>query len=149
MCVGAVAIVIAVSSGFYFKSKWAIGLAIPLIAIGIIQIAVGWSVYRQADKQRTNAFYAYDLDPAFLRDSEVPRMQKVMTNFKYYRYSEMIFVLVGLFLVIFMSKEGSFSIWNGLGWGLAVQGLVLLLLDYFAEKRGNIYLSDLMNWLAR
>jgi hypothetical protein len=149
ICIGAIAIGAALTSGLYFKSKWTMGLAIPLITVGIIQIAVGLSVYRQADKQRTNAVYAYDLDPAFIRDSEVPRMKKVVTNFKYYRYAEWAFVLIGIGLVAFVSTQSSHSMWNGIGWGLAAQGLVLLVLDYFAEKRGNIYLANLINWLAR
>lgn len=149
MVVGAVAIVAALALWLLVKSQWAIGLTIPLLILAVVEITVGWSVYRNADRQRTDVVYAMDLDPAAIRDKEVPRMNTVMRNFVIYRYAELVALLIGVGLVAMGYRQDNLTWWYGLGIGLSVQALILLLLDFFAEKRGSKYLEGLLEWIQR
>jgi hypothetical protein len=147
--IGILACGVALSLNFWHKSKWSMGIAIPLVLLALVQIAVGLSVYRKSDKMRTDAVYAYDLDPAFLKNIELPRMNKVMANFKWYKTAEIMCFAIGLCLLFFLSPNPEWSFWKGLGWGLIAQSFILLVLDFFAERRGNQYVEDLVNWLNR
>jgi hypothetical protein len=149
MIVGAAAIVTALGFWLYLKTQWAIGFVIPLVLLGIVQITVGWTVYKNSDRQRTDVIYAMDLDPASIRDKEVPRMQKVMHNFLIYRYAEIFFCALGIVLVALGCYKGVHYWWNGLGLGLMIQSIILLVLDFFAEKRGVHYLNDLIAWVQQ
>ncbi len=149
MVVGALAILAALAVWLSLKSQWSIGLCIPLVALAAVQLAVGWAVYSSADRQRTDVVYAMDLDPAAIREKEIPRMQKVMRNFQIYRYTELACVILGAVLMWKCSFNGSLAFWNGIGCGLSAQALILLVLDFFAEKRGGQYLQSLLNWTQR
>ena len=113
-----------------------IGLALPLLAVGIIQIIVGTTVTRRTDQQLDDLEQLLVNDPAEFRQTETSRMATVMRNFVAYRWAEVAFVLVGAIL-LFWQREFVFS--RGLGFGLLGQGAVMLIADYFAEKRGHIY----------
>lgn len=112
------------------------GLAIPFVIIGIIQVFVGATVARRSD------FQAFDLqkmlgnDPEEFMQLESPRMGKVMRNFVLIRRVEVAFIVSGIAL-IFLNLELVFSM--GLGIGLCLQGAILLVFDYFAEKRAEKY----------
>lgn len=149
MVVGAVAIIAALTVWCTLKSQWAIGIAIPLVFLAVVQIAVGWSVFKSADRQRTDVVYAMDLDPAAIRDKEIPRMQMVMRNFVIYRYAEWVVLVIGGGLLVAGYRLESTAWWYGLGLGLSLQALILLVLDFFAEKRGTQYLEGLLEWMQR
>jgi hypothetical protein len=71
---------------------------------------------------------------------EIPRMHKVMKNFVVYRNTEIAIILIGIFIYFAFAQ---FEFWKGLGLALFIQASVVLMLDYFAEKRGYIYLDYL------
>jgi hypothetical protein len=75
-----------------------------------------------------------------IKRAEIPRMEKVMQNFKIYRYVEMIFIVIG---IVFMYGFRQNLLWNGIGLGLFIQSSIVLILDFFAERRGEIYLDYL------
>jgi hypothetical protein len=146
---GAAACLAAGIVGLYLKSKWSMGLAIPLVVIGIVQIAVGAHVLRSADKLRTDVVYAFDLDPNYLRNQEVPRMTKVMNNFGYYKYVEGSIFILSLVIIGLCSSVHSNNLYNGLAWGLWIQSSILLVFDLLAAKRAGDYLESIQHWLHR
>jgi hypothetical protein len=146
LVVGVLAMATAVILSLWLKSKWSFGFAIPLIIIAAVQIAVGWTVYSHSDRLRTDVVYAMDLDPAFIKNTEIPRMQKVMRNFSKYRFLELLVACVGIVLILLFSKSASVDYAHGIGCGLLLQALLLLLLDFFAERRAAAYLQQLIAW---
>ena len=78
--------------------------------------------------------------PLVLVSFEIPRMHKVMQNFVIYRYAEIAMILLGILVYFVFAK---FEFWSGLGLALFIQASILLILDYFAERRGFVYLKYL------
>ncbi len=125
------------------------GLAMPLVLIGIAQLAVGAHVMRSADKLRTDAVYAFDLDPNYLRNQEVPRMTRVTKNFVYYTYLEIGIFIMGVVIMWISPSLNANNLWNGLAWGMCIQAFILLVFDFLAAKRAETYLESIQNWLQR
>lgn len=140
---GCAAILLAAGLLYYLRTSYAKGMAIPLIAIALIQITVGYVVYRKSDGQRTDMVYALDMDPGRLKSEEIPRMEIVMRNFVYYRWVEIILLASGLLLCWIFYAKTEHSFYIGIGAGLALQSLIMLIADGFAEYRGRIYLDGL------
>lgn len=146
LIVGILALILAVIFFFFVKSHPAFykGAAWPLLIVGLIQIAVGYSVYSRSDQQRIDVSYKMGLEPAvFIKQEEGPRMKKVMLNFVYYRYVEMALAIAGLILIFLFRSRPEKEFWLGLGITLAIQALLMLGADYFAEKRGGEYVKEI------
>ena len=75
-----------------------------------------------------------------IQTEEIPRMEKVMRNFVIFRFTEITLIIIG---VILMYGTQQNSLWNGIGLGLFIQSSAVLLLDFFAERRGEVYLEYL------
>lgn len=142
--VGIVAIVLAIYFFVKVKQPFYNGMSYPLIAIAFIQIVVGSTVFLRSpnDVKRVNEFLEKDQNKIVLE--EIPRMNKVMKNFVLYRWIELSLIVVGLIL-FFLAPQKSF--WKGLALGIIIQAGFMLLLDYFAESRGKIYLDFLNNFV--
>ena len=127
-----------IGSGFFLAAMppFYTGLAVALAGIGIVQVFVGATVARRSD------FQAYDMqkmlgdDPEAFVELESPRMDKVMRSFIFYRWLEGAFIVVGIALIL-LNKELVFG--KGLGVGLCAQGIIMLVFDYYAEKRAEKY----------
>jgi hypothetical protein len=146
LIVGIVAVLLAVVFWFFIKSNpnFFKGAAIPLLAIGLIQMVVGYSVYSRTDKQKTNIAYNIGMEPVnYVKQSELPRMKTVMKNFVIYRWVEIAFIITGLVLIFLFRLHADKTFWYGFGISLAIQAVIMLGADYFAEKRGKIYVSEL------
>lgn len=143
---GTAAILGAIACWFFIKSNAAFykGAAIPFFAIGLIQLVVGYTVYSRADVQKKDIAYNIGLEPvSFVKQTELPRMEKVMNNFIIYRWVEIAFIITALVLIFIYRLNPGKSFWYGLGFALCIQAVVLLAADYFAEKRGKIYSKEL------
>ena len=146
LIVGIVAILLAVTFSFFIKSNPALfkGAAIPLLAIGLIQIVVGYSVYSRTDKQKSDVAYNIGMEPVqYVKQTELPRMKTVMKNFVIYRWVEISFIITGFILFFLYRQNMDKAFWFGFGIALAIQALIMLGADYFAEKRGKIYTNEL------
>ncbi len=141
--IGIAAIIAAVVFFFWLKTPFYKGAAIPLLAIAILQITVGYTVYSRSDKQRIDIVYKMDLNPSAIQQKELPRMEKVMQNFVLYRWVEIVLLLAGLVLFFVYRNESAKAFWCGLGIALALQAAVMLAADYFAESRGKVYLEGI------
>ncbi len=146
LIIGIVAVLLALAFCFFIKSNPAFfkGSAIPLLAIGLIQIVVGYSVYSRTDNQRKDIAYNIGIDPGSLvKQTELPRMKKVMKNFVIYRWVEIAFIITGLIFIFLFRQNTDKVFWYGFGVALAIQALIMLGADYFAEKRGKVYNNHL------
>jgi hypothetical protein len=151
LIVGIVAVLLAVVFWFFIKTNPSFfkGFAIPLLAIGLIQIIVGYSVYTRTDKQQKDIAYNMGMEPVnYVKHTELPRMKKVMNNFVIYRWVEIAFIIAGLVLIFLYRTNPDKAFWYGFGIALALQAVVMLGADHFAEKRGKIYTEELQKIIA-
>jgi hypothetical protein len=118
------------------------GLAIPLLFFSVIQMVIGSTIYYRSPKDKLKVENMLNNEPQKIQLEEIPRMKIVVKNFIYYRYFEIVMIAIG---IVLMFSFNDYTFWKGLGMGLFVQCLLLLLLDFFAEKRGLSYLKYLQN----
>jgi hypothetical protein len=135
IAVGIIAIAISVwllmTKSAYRAAAW------PLIAVAFIQIVVGSTVYFRTDRQVAELRVALEHGET---SAEIARMTKVMRSFVLYRWIEIALALAGIAMIF----AGRHSIaWRSAGIALAAQALLMLLLDLFAEQRGELYLDEL------
>ena len=143
---GLIALVLAVVCWFAIKGTPSFykGAAIPLLAIGLIQLVVGYTVYARTDKQNKDIAYNIGLQPVtYTKQTELPRMEKVMKHLVLYRWIEIGFILVGVVLVFLFRSDHAKAFWDGFGIALALQAVIMLSADHFAEKRGKEYVEGL------
>ncbi len=145
--VGIAAFVLAVVFYFFVKTPFYRGAALPLLFIGLLLGVVGYTVYKRSDSDRIRNVYAYDMAPGDLKTKEIPRMVSVMKNFVVYRYTEILLGITGLALFFYFRNNAAQQFWKGLGCTLAIMALIALTADYFAEKRGKIYISGLQQFV--
>ena len=146
LIVGIAAVLLAVVFWFFIKSnpQFFKAAAIPLLAIGLIQVVVGYSVYSRTDKQNADIAYNIGMDPVnYVKQTELPRMKIVMKNFVIYRWVEIAFIITGLVLIFLFRTNVDKTFWYGFGVALAIQAVIMLGADFFAEKRGKIYINHL------
>lgn len=149
LAIGIVAIMTAIGFLAVVKTPFYKGLSIPLIAIGIIQCVVGYTVYSRSDAQRKDIVYKMDMNPQSIQQEELPRMKTVMKNFVIYRWVEISLLAVGLIMIFLFRHQDNRHWLLGIGVGLAIQSALMLGADYFAEKRGQEYFTGLKSWLKQ
>ena len=137
--IGIIAIVLALVFFLAFRTNFYKGAAIPLLLVGLIELVVGFTIFRRSDGDRVRNVYAYDMNPQELKDKELPRMHKVTQSFAIYKWAEIAFILAGIVLIILYRARPGQAFWFGLGIALAIQALLMLGADYFAEKRAKEY----------
>ena len=138
LAVGLVAIGISIwlwMNGHRLKS-----MAYPLVAIALMQMVVGGSIYLRTDTQLSTLSAQLQTNPAALKAEETTRMQTVMSNFSIYKAVEMVLLIVGVGMIAFLQRH---DVAAGIGVGLVLQAAFTLTLDIFAEARGADYLTAL------
>lgn len=116
------------------------GVAIPFVIVAILELAVGYTIVTRSSKdiKRVEHFIRYEPDK--IQSQEIPRMKLVMSNFKLFRYIELVLIITGITL---MYNSGTSPFWRGIGLGLFIQASIVLCMDFFAEHRGKLYLDYL------
>ena len=137
---GILAISLSVYFFFFIKENFWKGLAIPLVFFSLVQIVIGITIFTRSPKDNLRVENILKYEPQKIQTEEIPRMEKVMKNFVYYRYFEIAMMALGLVLMFSLPNYG---FWKGFGLGLFIQCAVLLSLDFFAEKRGHFYIEHL------
>lgn len=146
LTIGAVAILLAIIFFFFIKTNPSFfkGAAVVLMASGLIQTIVGFNVYTRTDKQKSDVAYNIGIEPVtYTKHTELPRMTKVMKSFVIYRWVEIAFIICGIVLIFLYRSNPDKSFWYGFGIAMAIQGIIMLGADYFAEKRGETYHKQL------
>lgn len=151
-------VAVCISVAFFILSKTTLykGMAWPLFILGLIQVAVGYTIYSRSDQQRIDNVYAYDLNPGKLKSTELPRMQKAVKSISVFLWIELITFIIGVILLIvnrqFFSHTSSLpynSFWLGVGIILIIEALLLAGADLMAYKRGKEYTYKLEQFLNR
>lgn len=146
LIIGIAAVLLAVIFWFFIKSNPSFfkGAAIPILAIGLVQIIVGYSVYSRTDNQRKDIAYNIGIEPvSFVRQTELPRMKTIMKNFVIYRWVEIAFIITGIVLIFLFRTNPDKTFWYGFGITLTIQAMLMLGVDFLAEKRGKTYSKNL------
>jgi uncharacterized membrane protein YbhN (UPF0104 family) len=147
--IGVAGIIAAIIFFFVLKTSFYKGAAIPLILVGLLLGVVGFTVYKRSDGDRVRNVYAYDMNPGELKQKEIPRMKAVMKNFVVYRYVEIILALMGIVLFFYFKNNEAQQLWKGFGLTLTIMAVLALGADYFAEKRGHIYMNGLDSFVNK
>lgn len=138
MAVGFVAITASV---FLWRtgSPWR-GMAFPLIAIALIQIVVGSTVYFRTDAQVLGLHTQLAAAPAAYRAVELPRMETVRRSFNLYKGIEITLLVLGIVgYFYFRERQTLFAASNG----LMLQSALMLALDMVSERRADIYMDHI------
>ena len=138
--IGVIALAMALYFIFVLKSSFWKGVAAPFIIVALLEFAVGYTIVTRSiiDTARVETFILKE--PQSIKTLEIPRMEKVMSNFVIFRYVEIALIILGIALM-YSSLNDTF--WRGIGLGLFIQASIVLSLDFFAERRGHIYLEYL------
>ena len=147
--IGIIAILLAILGWLYFKTAFWKGASIPFLAIALLQIIVGYTVYSRSDEQRVDMVYSLDMNPDQLTKVELPRMEVVNKNFVIYRWVEIVLVLVGMGLYVYFRENTPQEFWKGFGFALCLQALLMLGADYFAEQRAHEYTAALSSFSVK
>jgi uncharacterized membrane protein len=148
MAIGIIGIIVAVIFFFFIKTNFYKGAAIPLVLVGLLLGIVGFNVYKRSDDDRIKNVYAYGMAPGELKEKELPRMETVMKNFIIYRYTEIVLVLIGIGLFFYFKNNIDKEFWKGFGAALTIMALLALSADYFAEKRGRVYIDGIKSFVS-
>jgi hypothetical protein len=147
--IGIIAILLAILGWLYFKTAFWKGASIPFLAIALLQIIVGYTVYARSDEQRVDMVYSLDMNPDQLTKVELPRMEVVNKNFVIYRWIEIVLVLVGMGLYVYFRENTPQEFWKGFGFALCLQAILMLGADYFAEQRALEYTAALSSFSVK
>lgn len=137
--------IIALLISFYFifilKKPFLKGISYAITAIAFIQISVGLTVYVRSPGDIERVKQLIQSDNPKIQSEEIPRMLIVMKNFNLYKYIEIALIIAG-FALLFLFKN---DLLKGIGLGLVVQASLMLLLDFIAAARGDVYLKFLQS----
>jgi phosphate/sulfate permease len=137
---GVIAFAVALYFIFVLKTSFWKGVAIPFIVVSSIEFIVGYTIVTRSPKDILRVEKFISKEPQKIKTIEIPRMEKVMSNFILYRYVEIVLIILGVFLMYSSMND---NLWKGIGLGLFIQASIVLCLDFFAEKRGFVYLEYL------
>ncbi|MFN5182305.1 MAG: hypothetical protein ACK5D5_04675 [Bacteroidota bacterium] len=138
--IGVIVILMALYFLFVLKTSFWKGMAMPFLLVASLEIIVGYTIVTRSPKDLVRVEEFVKNQPQKIITSEIPRMEKVMNNFIIYRYVEIILIILGIVLMYSSTKD---TFWRGIGLGLFSQASIVLCLDFFAERRGHIYLEFL------
>lgn len=143
MVVGGLAIVSAILFFLGLKTNFYKGAAIPLIVIGLFHVAVSYAGFKKADNDRIKNVYSYDMDPAHLKEKELPRMEKFSKNLHYFLLAETLLFVLGIGLFVYFKNENSKLFLAGLGLTLAIEAALTFGADMYAKQLAQSYTNGL------
>jgi hypothetical protein len=138
--IGVIACAMALYFIFVLKTSFWKGVAIPFIVVSCLEFVVGYAIVTRSSKDINRVEHFVKSEPQNIKTLEIPRMEKVLSNFVIYRYVEIALIILGIILM-YSSMNDTF--WRGIGLGLFIQASIVLSLDFFAERQGHIYVQYL------
>ncbi|MFN9519840.1 MAG: hypothetical protein ACK574_08920 [Bacteroidota bacterium] len=145
IAIGVIALATALYFIFVLKTSFWRGVAIPFILVALLEFVVGYTIVNRSTNDITRVEAFIQNEPHNIQNLEIPRMEKVMSNFVIFRYTEIALIILGIALM-YSSLNDTF--WRGIGLGLFIQAASVLCLDFFAERRGHVYLEYLKELYA-
>ena len=137
---GILGLAIALVFLLILKSSFLKGVALPVLLVSFLEIIVGGTLIYRSPKDIIRVETYLSEKNEMIQKEEIPRMESVMRNFVIFRYTEITLMIVGIILMYGFRQN---LLLNGIGLGLFIQSSVVLLLDFFAERRGEVYLTYL------
>lgn len=119
-------------------------MAGPLVAVALIQLAVGWTVFSRTNRQGRELHTLLARSPADFLGAEAPRMAAVRKSLLLYRGIEIVLLVAGLLGAF--RFQGRLDL-HATAAGLAIQAGLMLVFDLCAEGRAAAY-ADQMRRLA-
>lgn len=114
------------------------GMTYPLIAIALIQLVVGGTVYVRTDGQVRALHKQLAGDPPAYAAAELSRMATVQRSFKIYKGIEIALLALGIAgSFVFRERETLYAA----SIGLILQSALMLALDLVAERRADVYVE--------
>ncbi len=121
------------------------GIGYSLIGIGAIGLAVGGGVYLRTDSQLEKLEKQLENTPADYKRFEGVRMDRVITQFTILKFAEVSIFAGGVATtVIGVTQKADLT--TGIGIGLAIDAVLLLLFDYFADARAQVYMKQITDF---
>ena len=118
-------------------------MAIPLLAIAVIQLIVGGTVFLRTPRQVTQLSVQLDDAADVYQAAELRRMEGVQRKFRIYKLVEIIVIVAGIVLTYaFRTNVHLYAV----GIGMIGQGAAMLVCDLFAERRADAYAEVLRNF---
>ena len=121
------------------------GMAYPLVAIALIQIVVGSTVYFRTDAQTVGLHQQLAGDPAAYVAAELPRMETVRRSFAIYKVIEIVLLVAGVAGYFLLRGRGTLF---AVSLGLMLQSSLMLALDLVAERRADVYIEQIRRLAA-
>jgi hypothetical protein len=143
---GVIAFAMALYFFFALKTSFWKGVSVPFIIVALLEFVVGYTIVTRSPKDIARVETYLQQAPKNIKTIEIPRMEKVLSNFVEYRYVEIALIILGIVLM-YSSMQDTF--WRGLGLGLFMQASIVLCLDFFAERRGHIYVLYLQELIEK
>lgn len=114
-------------------------MAWPLGLIGLVQLAVGATIFLRTPGQAARLAERLTSAPTAYKAEETARMRRVQRSFVLYKRVEIGLLALGL---AFASIEGYGRMLYSIGMGLMLEAGLMLALDLVAERRGQRYLDS-------
>ena len=135
-------IALAISWLFRTRITFYNGMAWPFLIFGVFMfsICIGIIFRSPKDTQRVRAMV--DSNRSLITAEEIPRMNKVMKNFKVIIFTEIVLIISAVALLVLTSLP---AVWRGVAHGVLYYALFLLAFDLLAQHRGGVYLAYLKN----
>jgi hypothetical protein len=142
MAVGALALAASAYFLLVLRKPFFNGMAITLSVVAALQIIVGITIYQRSPLDTARVQQMVQSAPQKIKSEEVPRMLKVILNFKIYLGVELSLLVLSI-VVLLVSSPG--TIIRGAAMGLAIQAVFTAVLDLAAMRRGDAYLTWLLS----
>lgn len=121
------------------------GIGYSLIGIGAIGLVVGGTVYFRTDGQREKLEKQLETAPLEYKKFEGARMERVITQFTILKIGELSIFAGGVATtVVGVTQKADLT--TGIGIGLALDAVLLLLFDYFADARAQTYFRQITDF---
>ena len=139
---GILGLALAIVFLLILKTSFLKGVAIPFLLVSFLEIIVGVTLIYRSPKDILRVETYLSEKNEMIQKEEIPRMEGVMRNFVIFRYTEITLIILGIILMYGFRQN---FLLNGIGLGLFIQSGIVLVLDFFAERRGEVYLTYLRN----
>ena len=137
---GILGLALAIVFLLILKTSFLKGVAIPFLLVSFLEIVVGVTLIYRSPKDIIRVETYLSEKNVMIQKEEIPRMEGVMQNFVIFRYTEITLIILGIILMYGFRQN---FLLNGIGLGLFIQSGIVLVLDFFEERRGEVYLTYL------
>ncbi len=135
---GCAAAAVAASAALVMLRSPFRAMAAPLLAVGLVQLAGGGTIFLRAPGQRARLVRQLRASPAAYGADETARMVRVQRRFMLYKRIDVGLLAAGL---AFASVDAYGPTLYAIGLGLILEAGLMLALDLRAERRAERYLE--------